>query len=90
MTKTFAKAACLRYIDSGEDYYELQSLEALDELLKSRWSPVQSIDFEVNANVGPHVDESSMDAVPIDDDDWDFEGAVGLDEAERVGVKRRF
>lgn len=33
MTKAFAKAARMRYIDSGEDYYELPSLEARDVLV---------------------------------------------------------
>lgn len=33
MMEAFAKAAWLWYIDSGEDYYELPSLEAQDTLL---------------------------------------------------------
>lgn len=78
----------MAYIDSGEDYHKLPSLEEHYALLNPRQSPAQSVDVEVNANVVPYVNESLMDAVPKFDDDWGFKGAVGLDEMDRVGVKR--
>lgn len=59
-------------------------------MLNPRQSPDQSVDVEVNEKVAPNVGESRMDVVREDEDDWDFEGTAGLDEVERVGVKRRF
>lgn len=78
------------YIDSGEDYYELPSSEAHDALLNPRQSSSQLVDVEVNVNVASNVDESRTDAMPEDEDDWNLGGAAGLDEVERVCVKRRF
>lgn len=79
MTMTFAKAAWLRYIDGGEYYYELSSLEAQDELLDTRRSPAHLVDDQINSNVASNVWELRVDDVPEGDDDWDLEGAVGLD-----------
>lgn len=44
----------------------------------------------MNANVATNVGESLVDDVPDDDNGWHFKGAVGLDEVECVGVRRRF
>lgn len=68
----------------------IPSLAAQDALVNLRQSPGQLVDVELNANGGPDVDASRMEAVPHDDDDWDFKGAVGLNEVERVVFKRRF
>lgn len=46
MTKTFARSAWLRHIDSGERYYELLSLEAQDAMINPRQSPGQAFDVE--------------------------------------------
>lgn len=89
MTDTFGKAAWSHYIDSEEVYYGLPLLETQDVLLKPWRDPAQSVGVEVNAEVAPNVDESRIDAVPKDDDDRNYEGAVGLDEMDRFGVKRR-
>lgn len=88
--ETFSKAAWLRYIDSGEDYYELPSLKSEDNMVNPRQSPGQLADVEVNAIVALNVDESRMEVVPNIDNGWDFEGAVGVDEVERPRLKRHF
>lgn len=90
MTPKFKKAAWLRYINSGENFYELPSLEAQDELLNSRRNSARSVDVDVNANVATNVGESHVDDIPVNDDEWDFEGAVGLHEVERIDVQRQF
>lgn len=58
-------------------------------LLNPRQSPAQSVDVEIDADVAPNVDEPRMEAVLEDEDDWDFEGAVGLEEVEHVDIKQR-
>lgn len=88
--KKFAKAAWLRYNDSGEDYYELLSLKEQNALVNPRQRLGQLVDVEVNANVALDVYELRGEVLPADDDDSNFEGAVGLDEVERVGIKRSF
>lgn len=87
MKKIFAKAAWLRYIDNKEDYYKELSLEAQDVPVNRQQSPVQSVDLEVNAKVVPDVDKSRAEVVPKDEEDRDFDGAVGLEEVERAGLK---
>lgn len=69
MTKTFVKAACLCYIDSGEHFYELSSLGARDELLNMRGSPARSVDVAIGANVATNTVESRVDDTPADYDD---------------------
>lgn len=90
MTKTFAKATWLRYIDSREDFSELLSLEVQDELLNQQQCPAHSVDVEMSAFVATNVGESRVNDVPDDKDNWNFEGAFGLDEVVRVGVKIKF
>lgn len=41
----------------------------------------------MNANVATYIGESRVHETPADDDDWNFEGAFGLDEVELVGFK---
>lgn len=65
-------------------------LETQDQLLKFWLRPARSVGDEVSANVAIDVAESCIDVLLDDNDDWDFEGAGGLDEAQRAGVKRRF
>lgn len=62
------------------------SLEAHNAFINPQRSPAQSVDVEVNDNFVPNVEESRMDAVLEVDDDWDFEGAVGVDEVDYAGV----
>lgn len=47
-------------------------LEALEELLNPRRSPIRLIDVKVNANVATDVEESNVNDTPADDIDWDF------------------
>lgn len=51
MTKTFAKAAWLRYIETEEDYYELPSLDVQEELLNQWRSAAPSVAIEMNTNI---------------------------------------
>lgn len=55
-----------------------------------RQSPARSARDEMNSNVAANVAGSRIDTVPYEDEDWDLQGAVGLDAEERVGFKRRF
>lgn len=48
------------------------------------------MDIEANANVLANVEESLVDSIPEDDDDWNFRGAVGLDKVECVGINQGF
>lgn len=59
-------------------------------MLSPRRSPARLVDVEKNANVATNIAESRVDDMPDDDDDWNFESAVGLEEVERAGVKRIF
>lgn len=59
-------------------------------MVNLRQIPAQSVDVEVNVNVAPEVDKRNLDAVPEDDDDWNFECVIVLEDVERVGVKRNF
>lgn len=90
MTKTFEKAAWLRYINSEEGYFELPLLEAYNELVNPRQSPRQLDDAEVNANIAVGVDEEQTDAVSDHDDHCYFESAAGIDEVKCIGVERCF
>lgn len=58
--------------------------EAQDALLKRRSSPVVSIVDEGLA----HPTASAVADAANSDEDWDMEGAVGLDEVKRVAAKR--
>lgn len=87
MTETFAKATRLRYIYSGGDCFELQSLEMQDALVTPRQSPNQTVGVGENANKALDFGESRIECVLDDDDGRDFEGADGLNEVERVCVK---
>lgn len=49
-----------------------------------------SVDVESDANVATNAGELRVDKTLADYDGRDFEGAVGLEEVERVGIKRRF
>lgn len=69
MTGTFGKGPWLLYVDSGESYYKLASLEEQYALLCPRRSLTQSVDFEANVNVASNVDESYTDVVPEGDED---------------------
>lgn len=55
--------------------------------VNSRQSLGLPVDVAIIAKVAPEVYKSRPEVVVDDDDDWDFEGAVGLDEVELVGVK---
>lgn len=77
----------MKYIESGGDYSELALLVAQDALVNLRKSSGQSVDVKTIANKAPDVDESRMKVVPDDADDWNFAGAIGLNEVERVGIK---
>lgn len=68
-TETFAKAAWLWYINSGEDCQKSPSLEAQDASLDLRRSPAQPFDVKVNTNVTPNIQKSRMEAVPDNNDD---------------------
>lgn len=62
----------------------------LDELLNAQRSTARSVDIQMKANVATPGEESRGDDVSDDVDDWEFEGAVGHDDVERVGVNLRF
>lgn len=90
MTNSFAKTAWLRFIDSVENYYEVLSLEAQDELLNPLGSPARSDDVQLNDINSTNSRESRLDDVADVDNEWNLEGADGLDDMERVGIKRQF
>lgn len=48
------------------------------------------VDVDTDANVLTNSRKSCVKDVTDQGDDWDFEGAIKLDEVERVGVRRRF
>lgn len=48
------------------------------------------VDVGLNSNEAPNVNESRMDVLSEDGNEWDFEDAVEPDEVERAGVKRLF
>lgn len=86
--KAFASVAWTRYFASKDDFYESPSLEAQDRLLNRWQSPAASVGDQVSPNVANIGEKAYAGAVLEDDDDWDFEGVVRLDEVERVGVER--
>lgn len=43
----------------------------------------------MNANVGSNIGKSLVDDMSTDDDDWDVEDAVGLENEERAGMKQK-
>lgn len=90
MMWTFAKGARLLDIDSREDCYELSSHEAQDELIKLRLRHARSVHDDVNNNIATNVKKTRMYNLLADGDYLDIGGAVGLEEVERVGIKRRF
>lgn len=55
----FANVACLRYTDSGEDYYGLRLLESHETLANPRQS-TQTVDVEADSNGALVVDELRM------------------------------
>lgn len=65
-------------------YFGVLSLGAQDSLLKWPPSPATFVGDEDRAP--PAISAVANDVK--DDDDWDLEGAVGLDNVERVGAKR--
>lgn len=88
--KIFVKVAWLQYVDSGEDFHELPSLEKPEESLNPRRSLTRSVDVETSANVVVNVGKSLADNTPPDSDAWDFKGTIGLAKVERVGIWSQF
>lgn len=80
----------MRYIESGEYYCELLSLETQDALVSLRQSPGLLVEGEGNANVLSEVDKLGIQVIPDDGDVWDLEGTGELVEVERIVVEGSF
>lgn len=61
-----------QYIDNGEDYHLLPSLEAREELLNPRKSLAHSVDVRVKANVATRSGASRVNHTPACCDKWIF------------------
>lgn len=68
-----------------KNYFGVLSLDAQDVLLKKRPSHAAFVGNEGQASTATSAVAGAIE----DDEDWDLEGAVVLDEVERDNAKRR-
>lgn len=86
MPIAFACDACRQYFANDFNYFVLPNIEEQENVLKLR----QDVESKVS-RCEPGAADDALEPIPIpeDDDNCKPEGAIKLDEAERVGMKHR-
>lgn len=86
MLPVYAREGWHRYLADNVDYLVLPNLKKQDDLTNPRWGVESAV-----RRVVPDAVDDAANLVPIseEDDSWDSEDAIGMYEAERVGMKRR-
>lgn len=74
----------MQYLQKKLNYFGVPSVEKQYALLKKRSSPVPPI---VGESQAPSAESAVSDATN-DDDNWDLERAVRLDDVEQASTKR--
>lgn len=86
----FAERAWQLYLEKGDESIEYAMLEEQDRVMGHLNSPVTLEEGQQNLNPGADSNFDNLPDVVDDDDDCHSDGAIGVESAHRVGIKRNY